>query len=107
MNNDALAFLILCLAAWRMTSLLVVEDGPYDMFSRIRKAVGVYYDEYSTPQGKNVVSRALICIWCFSVWVATAAAFFSPFTRNIVTYFTNVLAISAAIILIDRLIRPV
>ena len=65
-----LGMLIVALATWRITSLFVNEDGPFDVFANLRARVGVYYDEYSVARGKNVVASALTCVWCTSPYVA-------------------------------------
>lgn len=107
-------YVIVTLATWRIASLLVNEDGPFDIFARFRKFIGVYYDYYSRKQGKNVVARAFTCVWCLSVWIALAATFFSReaggtldpgLQGNIRFFFFEWLAVSAGAILIDELIE--
>jgi hypothetical protein len=55
--------LIVGLAAWRVTSLLVTEDGPWDVFVRLRERFGV-----DQPGEMGMVQRVLSCVWCASVW---------------------------------------
>lgn len=62
------------LITWRVSSLLVNESGPYDVFTQIRNASGVSVDEYSRCIGKTEVSRALCCLWCTSLWVGIVVA---------------------------------
>lgn len=64
------ALLVLGLSTWRLTSLFVSEDGPFDIFDRIRFKAGVRYDAYSNPIGTNVLAKAMSCMWCFSIWIA-------------------------------------
>lgn len=63
-----LDFLVLALATWRLTSLLVWEDGPFEVFARIRHLLGVRYDEQSRPYGKNWFAKGVVCPACASVW---------------------------------------
>jgi hypothetical protein len=67
----------------------------------------VYYDEYSIKQGKNVFSKALICVWCFSIWVAIPLSLFSANTVNIPTYIGEVLWLSAWAIFLDEILNRV
>lgn len=57
------------LAGWRLASLLVIEDGPFDIFDRLRRAAGV-------PDGvgeiEGLLPGILTCVWCASVWTASA-----------------------------------
>jgi hypothetical protein len=57
------------LACWRLSSLLVNEDGPWRVFDRLRRNTGIEY----TTQGK-IFSwpdwNPLVCIWCTSLWAA-------------------------------------
>jgi len=51
------------LATWRLTHLLNAEDGPGDLFVRIRRAVG-----------DGFFGRLLDCFYCLSLWVAAPFA---------------------------------
>ncbi len=71
-------FILLSLATWRITSLLTEEDGPGDIFIKLRavlKPIGV-----------------LECFWCASVWVGWAISF----------DFIKGLALSALAIIIQK-----
>lgn len=60
----AFDWLLLVLAAWRVSVLLVEEDGPYRVFARLRQ-----YAPY--PVGGDATrSGVLHCVWCLSVWIA-------------------------------------
>src|SRR5678816_599979 len=47
------------LCVWRVTHLLQAEDGPGDIFVKLRRAVG-----------DGAIGRLLDCFYCASVWVA-------------------------------------
>ena len=53
------AVLLSVLAVWRVTHLLVAEDGPWDVFVRFRRATAVLR-----------LRRLTDCFYCASVWVA-------------------------------------
>jgi hypothetical protein len=78
----SLDLLIFSLAVWRVTSLLVSEEGPFDLLARFRHRVGirlvldeagqVVVDERGEPYrtATNTVAKGLMCTWCTSVWVS-------------------------------------
>jgi Protein of unknown function (DUF1360) len=53
------------LATWRLTHLLCLEDGPWDLVVRLRRAVG-----------NGFWGKLLDCFHCLSLWVAAPLAFF-------------------------------
>lgn len=65
---DTITLFILILATWRISSLLVYEDGPFEIFERLRQRAGVVYNAHSQREGTNELARALTCLWCVSVW---------------------------------------
>lgn len=67
-----MGFVVLALAVWRVSSLIVYEEGPWDVLCKVRHLLGVRYDALSKPYGLNVVGKALCCMWCTSVWVGIA-----------------------------------
>lgn len=64
-------FIIVALAAYRVSDMLAdpFQEGPFGILLKFRDKVGVYFDEYSTAQGRNNFSRGLLCQYCNSVWV--------------------------------------
>lgn len=69
MQYELELLVVLGLVTWRLTSMLTKESGPYDIFGRLRDAVGIHYDELSNCVG-GPVSGMLCCFWCTSVWIA-------------------------------------
>lgn len=70
-NMGLMDFLVLGLATWRLTSLLVKEDGPWDLFARFRSWAGVKFDARSEPYAATFLGSLLTCVWCTSVWVGS------------------------------------
>lgn len=60
---DGTAFILCALAVWRITHLVALEDGPFDLVFTFRKKVG-----------DNVVGSLLDCFLCLSLWVAAPFA---------------------------------
>jgi hypothetical protein len=56
------------LAGWRLASLLVSEDGPWQVFARIRKAAGVP----DAGEVRGLLPEILSCTWCCSIWTSAA-----------------------------------
>lgn len=52
------------LAVWRITHLLYGEDGPWNAFVRLRRAVG-----------EGFWGSLLDCFYCLSLWVALPLAY--------------------------------
>ncbi len=81
--------LLASLATWRLAFMLTQEDGPWDVFVRLRVAAGA-----------SLPGRILQCFYCTSVWVAAPLTGFvtswSP--RAVVVW----LAISGAACLLHR-----
>ena len=53
------SLLVGVLAVWRITHLLWAEDGPGDIFVRLRRLVG-----------DGFFGRLLDCFYCLSLWIA-------------------------------------
>lgn len=68
----ALEFIVLALATFRLTSLLVWEDGPLEIFAKFRRVLGVRYDERNQPYGSNWLAKGVLCPACASVWFGLA-----------------------------------
>jgi hypothetical protein len=73
-RNASLSTLLLTgLAAWRIAYALTREEGPYDLFARLRHWAGIRYDAHSEPVvavvgWKALPAGALSCLYCCSVW---------------------------------------
>lgn len=95
-------YLLLAFATWRISSLLVNEDGPYAMFARLRALVGVRHNDEFQPVAGNVVAGAFMCVWCMSVWVGLALSLLSWFAPDVAAWIVLPMALSAAAIVIGK-----
>lgn len=85
-------YLILTLAIWRVSNLLVNEDGPFQMLVKFR-------------QGAVKVTHLFDCLFCTSVWLGLIAAigyYFFPFW---VVAVALPFALSGGAIVVDRWIN--
>lgn len=64
--TDALAFVILSLAVWRIARMATTEDGPFDVLAKVRERMGVHRQE-------TWVQRGLACVACVSFWIGLFA----------------------------------
>ena len=85
--------MLAALAGWRLAFLLSREDGPWQVFARLRDRTG-----------KGMLGRLLSCVKCLGMWTAIPLAFFvgGNWTELVVIW----LALSAVTALIDETIRP-
>jgi hypothetical protein len=86
-------FLLGTLAVWRVTHLLQAEDGPWDVFVRLRALAG-----------RSFVGALLDCFYCLSVWLAAPLAYWlgESWKEKLLLW----PAFSAGAILLERLTGP-
>jgi Protein of unknown function (DUF1360) len=87
-------FIILTLAAWRITHLIQAEDGPWDVIFKIRKLLG-----------NGFVGSLMDCFYCLSIWVAIPLAIVAG--RSVSDYIIFTMAISAGAILTQQLFERI
>jgi hypothetical protein len=102
--------LVMGLAVWRLASLFVHEEGPWNIFMRIRYWVGERPGRYVPTAGVkwsrqnnciNHFCRGFICVGCSSVWYATIAVITYYFYPEITIWLCLPLSISALAMLVD------
>jgi hypothetical protein len=89
-----LPYVVVALAVWRVSNMVLFETGPWFVFTRLRSWLGVHHDEDGIPEAWPVGS-VLECLWCFSVWVALVLAI-------VPWWFSLPFALSAAAVLIGK-----
>lgn len=113
-----LSDLLLCgLAAWRLASLLVNEDGPADVFYRLRALAGVetvqtVSEEHGLATGyvaRNWFAQGLLCVWCVSVWTAAlfVCGMLAPATRPLTSVVVDILAVSAVAVMLHETVQRI
>ena len=63
-------FAILSLAVWRVAHMLAREDGPFDVFCRLRLAMGAVKSINGFWTADAPWGKLWICPLCLSVWLA-------------------------------------
>ena len=68
------AYTLICLAVWRITYMLVEEDGPYDIFKRLRA---------DFPKGIS----PLECFYCTSIgWPVFSGFLYVKHSSNYLSF---------------------
>lgn len=102
-------FLILALATWRVSSLLVDERGPWDIFVKIRSLAGMTHDENGevaeVPDG--FFSQLLSCIWCTSVWTGLGIGVLYYLLGDLAVLIFLPLSLSSVAILLSGYIKSI
>ena len=94
-------YLILALATWRLSNLLVNEDGPGNMFARLRNLAGV---QDGTDTQPNAIAGVFACIWCMSVWVGALFGMGWLAWGNAAMWVALPLALSTVTIAMDKVL---
>jgi hypothetical protein len=87
--------LIYALATWRLSYLLVSENGPWHLAKKLRLRTGIVYDDTTGFVITYPDWNPLSCLYCTSLWVATGL-FLAP------RWLHRILAASAIAIFFDR-----
>lgn len=85
-----LKFVLGVLVTWRITHLLVNEDGPADLFVRFRAILG-----------DGIMGKLMDCFHCLSIWVAAPVALYVG--EKPLDLLLTWLALSGAACLLERL----
>lgn len=73
--NNWFVFVLTALATWRISHLLTEEDGPWEIFFRLRVWAGAVWDASTAEWGSDkLLGQILTCPLCTSVWVSAIAS---------------------------------
>jgi hypothetical protein len=87
---DFTAVMVATLAVWRVTHLLVVEDGPWNVFAHLRRIAATLR-----------LDRLASCFYCASVWIAIPFALL--LARDWRTIAIAIPALSGGAVLLERI----
>ena len=87
-DNPWFWFFLGTLAVWRVTHLIVAEDGPWDVLFRLRRWLE-----------RRRIGMLFLCFYCLSIWISVPAAWLigRDWPERIFLW----LALSAASILVE------
>lgn len=92
-------FIIYALAVWRISNIFVREQGPWNVFEKLRDWSGI---EYEGMIPSNLIGSLLSCTWCFSVWIAFVFVVLIFVIPAWSLWIAMPFALSAAAILVDN-----
>lgn len=87
------SFILGSFSVWRISHLLHAEDGPWDVFFRLRKLLG-----------SGFFGQLTDCFYCLSLWVSAPLAFL--LAQDWLYRFLLWSAMSGAAILLQRCTQP-
>lgn len=103
---NMIEIVVLILATWRLASLLANEEGPCQVFEKIRHLMGVRYtdekDKNSDRYGLNQLARLILCPWCSSVWIGGVWTVLFFLSQLVTFYLALPFALSAGAVLLHE-----
>lgn len=97
-------FFYLALAAWRLASLVANEDGPWQMFKRLRERAELWCKKYKFCSDFGLY-ELFSCEWCNSLWIGAGLTLLYLWLGNAVLYFALPLAFSTVVIVIKYVVQ--
>jgi hypothetical protein len=100
-------FIIGIMTVYRLSSLLSYENGPFEIFVRIRRWAGIMHDDEGIPiqWPRTFFGELLSCLWCNSVWMGFFWIVAYCIHRDLTIYSSVLLALSTGAIIINRWTR--
>lgn len=99
---SVLTIILGALATWRVAHILIYENGPFQIFRRIRIKSGVVYVT-DTDEVFSYKYELFICLWCASVWVGLVTTLLMLLWPQIAPWIFMPFALSTLAILLDRI----
>lgn len=109
-----LQIIVFALATWRISSLLVNEDGPRKIFYMWRVYAGIVSvtkirydapDEHYFEISEDFLAQVLSCVWCTSIYVGAAWVVFFLAFPTIAFYTAAAFSLSAFTILFSLVVE--
>lgn len=103
-------FVLLALATWRISNMLVKEDGPSHVFERLRYRLGIRRDQDNpdvtyAKDPDSFFATLFLCPWCLSVWIAGLFVGVYFFARRAAKWLSYIPALSAITCMIDATLK--
>ena len=97
-------FFYLSLAAWRLASLIANEDGPWQMFRRLRERAEQWCNKYRFCREFGIY-ELVTCEWCSSVWIGAGLTVLYLWLGETILYLALPFALSTVVIIIKHIVQ--
>ena len=97
-------FFFLSLAAWRLASLIANEDGPWQIFKRLRQTAEQWCKRYRFCSELGLYDL-FACEWCNSVWIGVGLTLLYLWIGESILYLALPLALSTVVIVIKYVVQ--
>lgn len=97
-------FFYLALAAWRLASLIANEDGPWQIFKRIRQQAELWCKRYKFCSELGLY-ELFGCEWCNSIWIGAGLTLLHLWMGETILYVALPLALSTVVIVIKYVVQ--
>ena len=88
--SDLLRYFVIVVVVWRITHLISLEDGPFDLIIKLRKLMG-----------NSFFGKLMDCFYCLSIWIGLLAALYVG--KNLEEIVILTLYYSGASLLLEKL----
>lgn len=97
--------IILSLAVWQISNLLIDEAGPYSILERFRARIGIGYNAQGFPYAENELAELFSCHFCLSIWIGILIAILYFFYPSLAYWLCLPFALSTLSLMVDKWIR--
>lgn len=74
--NEWLNLILLSLVCYRIASLISLDEGPFEIFHRLRVVSGAY-DYGQNGKAGSPLGRGIACPYCVGLWIALPLALYA------------------------------
>lgn len=100
-----IAIVLMAPACWRISNLIVNEDGPWFVFDNIRRMVEAKEYNDNPPPDRRWYIGIFECVWCCSVWVGIGYSILYFFYPGVAVYLSLPFTLSAVAIIINQVLQ--
>ena len=86
------SFIIMALATWRISYMMVEEDGPWFIFYKFRERL----------KTRSMIGTLFACTWCLSVWIGAILTLSAIINERVTILIALPFALSATAIFITE-----